>query len=178
MSGLPVIQPLYRELRNSRIRPSFRQLTTPATVLRIKDLHETIKNNYRLKAELNKSSILIALWAAANLGCAVSSESSIIGRYTASAPCLTANLLVNADHSYIQRIDERSGGTREVKGRWHLDQKSGLITFERLLSLTSPNPDRAGLSAFQPERVFRRIIMGPDIVRCQDSDYEVDYVKQ
>jgi hypothetical protein len=119
-------------------------------------------------------------------GCHVTSERSIVGTYRAEAPCVTITLVVKRDHSFVQSVRTRSGETKELVGKWRIDQWKidpqpvKTVDFAPFLDFSEDEHGRQGGpggTGFRPERWPRGILMGPIIVKCPDSGYKIDYVK-
>jgi hypothetical protein len=117
------------------------------------------------------------------LGCHVTSERFIVGTYRAEAPCVTITLVLNRDHSFVQSARTTSGETKQLTGKWNIDQwAQGVKTvdFDAFLDF---HEDYHGLegglgeTGFIPERWPRGVLMGPIIVQCPDSGYKIDYLK-
>jgi hypothetical protein len=111
-------------------------------------------------------------------GCRTANESRLVGIYRANGSCVVITLVVNPDHSFIQSTQTRKGETNQLTGRWSVDKKDRMITFEPFLDfLNDDHGRRLGSASFPPE-VFGSVIeMGPIIVKCPDSDHEIYYSK-
>jgi hypothetical protein len=87
-------------------------------------------------------------------------------------------LVVNPDHSFVQSAQTRTGGTNRLTGKWSVDKKDQTITFEPFLDFLNDAQGRqVGGASFPPEILGLGIRMGPIIVKCPDSDHQIDYVK-
>jgi hypothetical protein len=85
---------------------------------------------------------------------------------------------VNPDHSFVQSAETRTGETNKLTGRWSVDKKDKMVTFEPFLDfLKDAQGRRVGGASFPPELMGWVIEMGPVIVKCPDSDHQIDYVK-
>jgi hypothetical protein len=126
-----------------------------------------------------RQAILISALIFSCLGCQVTSERSIVGTYRAEAPCETIILELNRDHTFIQSVRTHSGEINRLKGRWWLDKSDNIVMFDHFLDfLNDGRGDRGGGgTGFKAERMPRGITMGPIIVKCPDSDHEIDYIK-
>ena len=120
------------------------------------------------------------------VGCQVTSERSIVGAYTAEAPCVKITLVLNRDHSFVQSARTTAGETKQVKGKWFIrqwvtdHQTEKTVDFDSFLDFHEDYRGQEGGSGetgFAPERWPRGVLMGPIIVKCSDSSYKIDYVK-
>jgi hypothetical protein len=112
------------------------------------------------------------------IGCSTVNESRLIGTYHGDGSCVTITLVVNADHSFVQQVQTRAGETNELAGRWKVDRKDKSITFEPFLDfLNDARGRQIGFSTLSPEVMGWMIKMGPVIVKCPDSNHQIDYVK-
>ena len=112
------------------------------------------------------------------LGCRTANESRLVGTYRANASCVTITLVVNKDHSFVQSAQARSGETNRLTGRWSLDKKDKMMTFEPFLDFLNDDHGRQlGFASFSPELMGLVTEMGPVIVKCPDSDHQINYVK-
>jgi hypothetical protein len=120
------------------------------------------------------------------LACHVTSERFIVGTYRAQAPCVTITLVLNPDHSFVQSVRTASGKTNELIGKWRIDQWNidhrvfKVLNFDSFLDFHDDERGERkgpGGTGFRPERWPRGVLMGPIIVKCSDSSYEIDYVK-
>ncbi len=120
------------------------------------------------------------------LGCHVTSERSIVGTYRAEAPCVTITLVLSGDHSFVQSVRTTSGETKQLIGKWSIDQWDidhqvvKTVDFDPFLDFSEDEHGRQGKpgrTGFRPERWPRGVLMGPIIVKCPDSGYKIDYVK-
>jgi hypothetical protein len=110
------------------------------------------------------------------VACHVTSERLVVGTYRAKAPCATITLVVNRDYSFAQTVHTNTGETNQLSGKWSMD-KSG-VTFQPFLDFLNDDHGRQlGFASFPPEVMPRGITMGPIIVKCPDSDHQIDYVK-
>lgn len=112
------------------------------------------------------------------LGCRVTSERWIVGTYRAKSPCVTITLVVNRDHSFVQTVLTNSGGTNQVVGKWTVNSKTAWVDFKPFLDFRNDAHGRqVGGASFIADAMPKGIAMGPIIVQCPDSGYEIDYVK-
>ena len=82
------------------------------------------------------------------------------------------------DHSFVQSVQTRTGGTNQLMGKWSVDKKDERITLEPFLDfLDDTQGRRVGGASFPPEMLGLGVRMGPIIVKCADSAHEIDYVK-
>jgi hypothetical protein len=109
-------------------------------------------------------------------GCRVTSERLIVGTYRAEAPCETITLVVNRDYSFVQSVRTHTGEINRLSGKWSSDKYG--VTFKPFLDfLDNGQGSQRAFAGFLPEVMPRGITMGPIIVKCPDSDHEIDYVK-
>lgn len=112
------------------------------------------------------------------LGCNTVNESRLVGTYRADGLCVAITLTVNPDHSFVQSAETRTGEKNRLTGKWSVDKKDKTVTFEPFLDfLNDTQGKQVGGASFPPETTGLGIKMGPVIVRCPDSDHEVDYLK-
>jgi|HubBroStandDraft_1064217.scaffolds.fasta_scaffold410972_2 hypothetical protein len=112
------------------------------------------------------------------LGCRSANESRLIGTYRADTSCMTVTLVVNKDHSFVQSAQARSGETNRLTGKWSLDKKDKMMTFKPFLDfLNDDHGRRLTFASFSPELMGLVTEMGPVIVKCPDSDRQINYVK-
>jgi hypothetical protein len=119
-------------------------------------------------------------------GCHVTNERAIVGTYKAETSCVTINLTLGSDHSFAQKVKTTSGETRELTGKWSIDRWKAepnpitTVDFDTFLDFSKDyhGVGGPGGTGFRPERLPQGITMGPIIVKCPDSDHEVNYVKQ
>jgi hypothetical protein len=99
---------------------------------------------------------------------------------------VTITLVLNRDHSFVQSVRTTSGETKQLTGKWGVDQWNTdhqmvkTVDFDSFLDFSEDEHGREGGSGgtgFRPERWPRGVLMGPIIVRCPDSSYKIDYVK-
>jgi len=120
-------------------------------------------------------------------GCHVTSERFIVGTYRAEAPCVEVTLVLNRDHSFVQSARTTSGETKQLIGKWSINQWNvdhqmvKTVDFDSFLDFSQDHHGRLGGpggTGFRPERWPRGVLMGPIIVKCPDSSsYKIDYVK-
>jgi hypothetical protein len=111
-------------------------------------------------------------------GCNTVNESRLVGTYRADGSCVNIMLVVNPDHSFVQSAEARSGEINRVTARWSVDKKDGMITFEPFLDfLNDTHGKQVGGASFPPESMGLFVRLGPVIVKCPDSDHQIDYVK-
>jgi|HubBroStandDraft_3_1064219.scaffolds.fasta_scaffold137881_2 hypothetical protein len=112
------------------------------------------------------------------LSCNTVNESRLIGTYHADGTCVAIKLVVNPDHSFVQSAETRTGGANRLAGKWTVDKKDRTITFRPFLDFRNDTQGRElGWANFPPEAMGLYIRMGPVIVKCADSDHQIDYVK-
>jgi hypothetical protein len=111
--------------------------------------------------------------------CFVLSETSVVGTYTARAPCGTATLEIKRDHSFLQTVRGASGEQYTRSGLWTLNG-TGVMSF----SVTTDHSTGANVCKVdvppitRVERWPRGKTIGPIVVICPDSPHEVDYVQR
>ena len=71
-----------------------------------------------------------------------------------------------------------SGETNRLTGRWSVDKAEKTVRFEPFLEFLEEGLGRQ-ISGFSSpvEMLPRGITMGPEIVKCPDSNHEIDYIK-
>lgn len=112
------------------------------------------------------------------LACSVVNESRLVGTYRADGSCVNITLVVNPDHSFVQSAQTPAGETNRLTGRWNVDKKDKIMTFEPFLDFLNDTHGRqVGFASFPPEGMGWVVEMGPVIVKCPDSDHKIDYVK-
>jgi hypothetical protein len=112
------------------------------------------------------------------LACTTVKESRLVGTYRADGLCVAITLMVNPDHSFVQSAETRTGETNRLTGTWSVDKKDKTITFDPFLDfLNDTRGKQVGGASFTPEMTGLGIKMGPVIVKCPDSDHQVDYLK-
>jgi hypothetical protein len=112
------------------------------------------------------------------LACRTVNESRLIGTYRGDGSCVTITLAVKPDHSFVQQVQTRKGETNELAGRWKLDKEDRSMTFEPFLDFLNDTRGRqVEFSTFTPETMGWMIKMGPLIVKCPDSNHQIDFVK-
>jgi hypothetical protein len=135
---------------------------------------------------LNYAWLFAIATAFACSGCHVTSEQLIAGTYRAESPCATIILEVNRDHSFVQSVRTRSSEIKQLKGKWRIRQWEAdhqgvkTVDFEPFLDFREDWHGREGgqgETGFRPEWWPRGVLMGPIIMKCPDSAYEIDYVK-
>jgi len=105
-------------------------------------------------------------------------EQSIIGTYTARAPCVTVTLVVKQDHSFVQSVRTYIGETNELKGHWIVDKMAKFVVFRPFLDFSKDSRGRPVELADGPvERLLFETTMGPKNVLCPDSMHQMDFVK-
>jgi len=95
---------------------------------------------------------------------------------------VTITLVMNEDHSFVQSVRTTSGDSKQITGRWKIEEsRQGVKTVDFDSFLDFSNDFRGSQvgegTGFWPERFPRGILMGPIIVKCPDSSHEIDYVK-
>lgn len=112
------------------------------------------------------------------LGCRTVNEVRLVGTYHAYASCVDVRLVVNPDHSFVQTAWIRGASENELSGSWSIDKKDRTITFKPFLDFLNDDHGRQlGFASFSPE-VFGTVLeLGPIIVKCPDSDHEINYSK-
>ena len=120
----------------------------------------------------------LVLLAFSNSGCRTANESKLTGTYRAETSCVKITLVVNSDHSFVQSARTATGETNQLTGRWTVDKGDKMITFEPFLDFQNNAHGRQlGFANFSPEGIGPMVHLGPVIVKCYDSEYEVDYNK-
>jgi hypothetical protein len=120
---------------------------------------------------------VVSALIASCLGCHVTSERFIVGTYRAEASCAVITLVVNRDHSFAQSVRTNTGEVNQVTGTWALDEK-GWITLRPFLDFLRDDHGRQLEGAFfRPELLPRGVTLGPIVMKCPDSDHQIDYVK-
>jgi hypothetical protein len=110
--------------------------------------------------------------------CSTVNESRLVGIYHANGSCVTITLVVNPDHSFVQSARAAAGETNRLTGRWSVDKKDKMMTFEPFLDfLNDEHGKRLGFANFPPEVIWPAIEMGSVVVKCPDSYHEIRYVK-
>jgi len=110
--------------------------------------------------------------------CYTGSEAKIIGIYKADAPCANISLAVHADHSFTQSVRTKEGEVKQLGGEWDLDPQTKYVTFKPFLDFVHENRGaEIAMASFPPEVMGLAIEMGPVIIKCSDSSYEVNYTK-
>jgi len=134
------------------------------------------------RARLAGFTVVIALGLT---GCGPVSESRLKGEYHAETPCAKISLILNSDHSFVQSLQTADGGRKHVTGTWRADNRSdeGLSTrvnFDlAFLDLVNDSRGRVvGGASLVAERVGLSVHIGPVIVACPDSAYEINYVSK
>jgi len=113
-----------------------------------------------------------------SLGCHTVNESKLIGTWRAEASCVTITLVVNPDHSFVQSVRTHTDEINRLTGRWSLDRRDKMMTFRPFLDfLNDRNGRQMGFASFPPVVMGPVIEMGSIIVKCPDSDHQIDYVK-
>lgn len=123
--------------------------------------------------------IPIALVAVAGscIACYTTSDRFIVGTYKAESPCSNITLIVNRDHSFAQRVQTRDGKANSISGVWVVDAK-GWITFKPFLDfLNNTQGQQLEAAIFRAELLPKGITLGPFVIKCPDSDHQIDYVK-
>jgi len=77
------------------------------------------------------------------LACNTVNESRLIGTYRADSSCVTITLVVNLDHSFVQSVQTRTGGTNQLAGKWSVDKKEETITLEPFLDFLNDAQGKA-----------------------------------
>lgn len=112
------------------------------------------------------------------LGCSTVNESRLVGTYRADGSCVTITLSVNPDHSFVQNAETRTGETNRLTGRWSVDKRRKYIDFEPFLDFLNDDHGRqVGGASFPPQVMGLGIELGPVIVKCPDSNHQIDYIK-
>jgi hypothetical protein len=113
------------------------------------------------------------------LACRTTNESRLVGTYRVDASCVTVSLVVNQDHSFVQRVETRDGETNRLTGKWSVDKKNGYIDFEPFLDfLNDAHGRQLGFASYPPEIIGTVIEIGPVILKCPDSDHELYYARR
>jgi hypothetical protein len=121
---------------------------------------------------------LVSALALVCLGCSTVNESRLVGTYRADGSCVTITLVVNSDHSFVQSAETRSGEINRVTGRWNVGEKDRTINFEPFLDFINDRHGRqVGGASFPPESMGLFVRLGPVVVKCPDSNRQIDYVK-
>jgi len=97
---------------------------------------------------------------------------------------MTITLVLDKDHSFVQSARTVSGDTRQITGKWVVEEGSRgrgdtIVEFDHFLDFVNDEhggPDGGG-TGFRPERWPIGVTMGPIIVKCPESSHKVDYVK-
>lgn len=126
-------------------------------------------------------------------GCGSIKESDIVGSYEARPPCVTVQLVLSRDHSFVQTVRTSAGEANEVRGRWELLDKSsearsvwGRLTahfsrtvhFEPFLDfLHDSRGEQVQGATLQAETQAGGIHMGPVLATCSGSLSETEYTK-
>jgi hypothetical protein len=127
----------------------------------------------RLRCALTISTLIFAC-----LACRVTTERFLVGTFRAEAPCETVTLVLNRDHSFVQSVRTKIGETNQLTGKWTVDRRTAWVDFEPFLDFREDVHGRQVRGAnYIPEVMPRGITMGPIIVKCPDSDHEIDYIK-
>jgi hypothetical protein len=130
-----------------------------------------------MQARRLKTVLLAFALACFCVACHVTNERFIAGTYRAESPCSDITLVVNRDRSFTQSVHTRTGGASQISGRWTIDEK-GWITFKPFLDFLNDDQGRQLEAAlFRPEILPRGITMGPVVIKCPDSDHQIDYIK-
>lgn len=127
----------------------------------------------RIVVILVLSSIVLA-----NIACTVTNERRIVGTYRAECPCVSITLILNRDQSFVQRVRPASGETKELGGKWFVRDK--IVHFTPFFDFSQDYRginSGVGETGFIPELWPRGMTMGPIVVQCPESAYELDYVK-
>jgi len=91
---------------------------------------------------------------------------------------VTITLTVNPDHSFVQNAQTRTGETNRLTGTWSVDKIDKMMTFKPFLDFLNDTHGRQmGFASFPPEMMGPAIEMGPVIVKCPDSDHQINYIK-
>jgi hypothetical protein len=107
--------------------------------------------------------------------CTVTREDYIAGTYLLTAPCVTAALVLKLDHSFLQTVRTNSGETNRLTGVWSVS-RGGFVYIRPILSLRDASRgQKIGGLASKVEWSMDGRRIGPEIVQCADSAYEVDY---
>ncbi len=123
--------------------------------------------------------VLAATLVVILLGCRTVNESRLVGTYLAKASCLTITVGVNSDHSFLQTVMRTTvGETNRLAGKWSVDKKDRVMTFEPFLDfLNDEHGRKLEFASFRSEIIGPVIEMVPIIVKCRDSVHELYYVK-
>ena len=119
---------------------------------------------------------LVPLVLVASLGCRVTGERRIVGTYKADCPCLKITLLLKSDHAFVEKTITNTGKIGELRGRWSIDQKFKTVDLRPFLDFREGEPGKeSDIGSFKPEFWFGRITIGPIVVKCPESDYEINF---
>jgi hypothetical protein len=126
------------------------------------------------------------------LGCQPVSERTLIGTFEAETPCVTVSIVFNKDHSFVLSTKTPSGEMRQIKGKWEFEalDKSATL-FDRVLApfsrFVSAEPfldfshnargEQTAGASLKTESIGPSMHIGPDVIQCPDSRYEIDYIK-
>jgi hypothetical protein len=111
-------------------------------------------------------------------GCRTVNASRLVGTYQARVSCLTVTVVMNADHSFVQTARKPTGETSQLMGKWSLDEQGKMVTFAPFLDFSDGDLGRQiSFMSFPPELIGRVVEMGPTVVKCSDSEHEINYVK-
>jgi hypothetical protein len=97
--------------------------------------------------------LLLSALLFACFGCHATSERFIVGTYRAEATCVTITLVLNQDHSFVQSVRATSGETKQLTGKWSMDQwNTGqqmvkTVDFDSFLDFSEDEHGRQGGSA-------------------------------
>ena len=122
--------------------------------------------------------VFVALALQVFIGCSSLNERQLIGTYKAEVSCVTISLVLRQDFSFTQTVRTSTGGFNELEGTWSLDRKTNSLSFTPFLDfIDNTSGKRVRSSIFSPERIAISIALGPIIVKCPDSNAEVNYIK-
>ena len=100
------------------------------------------------------------------------------GTYSAQSPCAQITLIVNRDHTFLQLVKTGNVELNRLSGKWKFDQSSKTLDFTQFLDFHEDFHGRViGFFSAPADLLPKGVTMGPIIVQCQDSGYEVDFVK-
>jgi len=112
------------------------------------------------------------------LACTTTSEPRLVGTYRADGQCVAITLVLNPDHSFVQTAQTQTGKANRLTGKWRVDKKGNTIDFQPFLDfLNNMQGRQVGGATFPAETMGLFVRIGPVIVRCPDSDHQIDYVK-
>jgi hypothetical protein len=133
--------------------------------------------------------LLLALFL---FGCQPVGDRTIVGTFEAETPCVRVSIAFNGDHSFVVTTKTPEGETGQLKGKWSLelvDKDASLLNraltpFSRVVRAEpffdfshDARGEQVPRALLKTESIGPSMHIGPDVIQCPDSRYEIDYIK-